>query len=180
MTLPTASPHTADGQQSRAFEAGRDEGFSVTQETPRQSAPVEQSPEPFIEADSEPERCPKCRCATFADVSGGGWRCVECKQYFRPARPTAAPSVEQRHRDAAARYESWRSVEDLPTAFARFDTERTATLEREIAALRENGALLVGYIEARDADTGNTRRRPAQIDAAMRSFRARTALGGQR
>lgn len=65
---------------------------------------------------------------------------------------TPPPTVEQRHRNAAAdlieQRGEWLQAEKIRQgradkssitvqAFARFDTERTAELEREIAALRE-------------------------------------------
>jgi hypothetical protein len=95
-------------------------------------------------------------------------------------KPMTDPvTVEQRHRDAAARYESWRSVEDLSTAFARFDHERNATLERENAALREHIAEQITHVETRIQDgieMGATVWRIALEDVAREN---RNALGGQ-
>lgn len=45
-----------------------------------------------------PEDCPRCHCRTFADVDGGGVRCVHCKEVFHLPRTT--PPVDGELREA--------------------------------------------------------------------------------
>lgn len=98
--------------------------------------------------------------------------------------------VKQRHYEAA---EAWLTeteetplsdLERLAEAFARFDTERTATLERENAALREALEPFAKAADIRLCGEWRDDQHFSQTDVGFHlTFgdlrRARTALGGQ-